>query len=259
MPTDGKREKNTQKAKSKKHIVRAATTHDPDNINSGIEETPEIQEIEEMLLRKLKKAVHQQEIESRMWDIASFYSKTGRQEIALKYVNQLVERMDDPGKAAGCYLAMGQLMEQIHDYKSAIEFYEQALMLEPDTKQVAYLVNNNIGYCLNYVGRYQEAEPYCRKAIAINPERHNAYKNLGISLEAQGHINEAAQCYIKAVQVNAHDPRALDHLENLIDNNRGIVSEIHDIKEHLEDCRKAVKAAHDLKMKISEDDAKCSA
>ena len=174
-------------------------------------------------------------------------------------MNQLGERMDDPCRAAECYLAMGQLMEQIHDYKSAIEFYEQAILLEPNTKQVAYLINNNMGYCLNYAGRYQEAEAYCRKAIAINPERHNAYKNLGISLEAQGHINEAAQCYIKAVQVNAHDPRALMHLENLIDNNRGIVSEIHDIKEHLEDCRKAVKAAHDLKMKISEDDAKCSA
>jgi tetratricopeptide (TPR) repeat protein len=194
-----------------------------------------------------------------MWELASFYSRTGRQEIAFDYVNQLVERMDDPGKAAECYLAMGQLMEQIHDYKSAIEFYEQAILLEPNTKQVAYLINNNMGYCLNYAGRYQEAEPYCRKAIAINPERHNAYKNLGISLEAQGHINEAAQSYIRAVQVNAHDPRALMHLENLIDNNRGIVSEIHDIQEHLEDCRKAVKASHDLKMKISEDDAKCSA
>ena len=188
MPTDGKREKNTLKAKSKKQIVQTATTHDPDNDNSGIEDTPEIQEIEEMLLQKLKEAVHQQEIESSMWDIASFYSKTGRQEIAFKYVNQLVERMDDPDKAAGCYLAMGQLMEQIHDYTSAIEFYEQALMLEPDTKQVAYLVNNNMGYCLNYAGRYQEAEPYCRKAIAINPERHNAYKNRGISLEGKGHI-----------------------------------------------------------------------
>jgi uncharacterized protein (DUF3084 family) len=48
------------------------------------------------------------------------------------------------------------------------------------------------------------------------------------------------------------------HLENLIDNNRGIVSEIHDIKDQLEDCRRAVKAAHDLKTKISEDENKCS-
>ena len=194
-----------------------------------------------------------------MWELASFYSKTGRQEIAFKYVNQLVERMDDPGKAAGCYLAMGQLMEQIHDYKSAIEFYEQAIVLEPNTKQVAYLVNNNMGYCLNYVGRFQEAEAYCRKAIAINPERHNAYKNLGISLEGQGHIAEAAQCYIIAVHANAHDPRALRHLEDLIENNRGILTEINDMKDHLEGCRKAVKAAHDLKMKISEDENKCSA
>ena len=164
---------------------------------------PEIQEVEELLLQQLSKATRQQEIENSMWELVSFYSRTGRQEIAFNYVNQLVERMDDPGKAAECYLAMGQLMEQIHDYKSAIEFYEQAILLEPNTKQVAYLINNNMGYCLNYAGRYQEAEAYCRKAIAINPERHNAYKNLGISLEGQGHIGEAAQCYIIAVQANA--------------------------------------------------------
>jgi tetratricopeptide (TPR) repeat protein len=131
--------------------------------------------------------------------------------------------------------------------------------LEPNTKQVAYLINNNMGYCLNFAGRYQEAEPYCRKAIAINPERHNAYKNLGISLEGQGRIAEAAQCYIIAVHANAYDPRALRHLEDLIENNRGILTEINDMKDHLEGCRKAVKAAHDLKMKISEDENKCSA
>ena len=227
--------------------------------SSGIEEVPEIREVEEMLLLQLSKAKSQKEIESSMWKLISFYSRTGCQEIAFSYVNQLVERMDDPGKAAECYLAMGQLMEQIHDYKAAIEFYEQAILLEPNTKPVAYLINNNMGYCLNYVGRYQEAETYCKKAVAIDPERQNAYKNLGISLEGQGYINEAAQCYIRAIQANANDPRALSHLEDLIASNRGIVSAINDIHEQLEDCRQAVKAAHDLKMKISEDDAKCSA
>jgi tetratricopeptide (TPR) repeat protein len=194
-----------------------------------------------------------------MWELIRFYSRTGRQEIAFNYVNQLVERMDDPGKAAGCYLAMGQLMEQVRDYERAMEFYEQAIVLEPDTKQVAYLVNNNMGYCLNYVGRFQEAEPYCRRAISVDPERYNAYKNLGISLEGQGHIGAAAQCYIIAVHANDHDPRALRHLEDLIKNNRGVAAEINDINEQLEACRKAVKAAHDLKMKIAKDDTKCSA
>jgi len=217
-----------------------------------------IREVEEMLLLQLSKAKSQQEIESSMWKLISFYSRTRRQEIAFNYVNQLVERIDDPGKAAECYLAMGQLMEQIHDYNSAIEFYEQAILLEPNTKPVAYLINNNMGYCLNYAGQYQEAEGYCRKAIAIDPERHNAYKNLGISLAGQGRMGDAAKSYIRAVQANANDPRALDHLENLIENNREIVSAINDIHEQLEDCRQAVRAAYDRKKKFCEDKNKCS-
>jgi tetratricopeptide (TPR) repeat protein len=259
MPSDGKRKEDKLKTKSKKQIAQVTIPQNPDGKSSGIEGVPEIREVEERLLQQLKKAVHQHEIESSMWELASFYSRTGRQEIAFHYVNQLVERMDDPGKAAGCYLAMGQLLEQVGGYEQAIEFYEQAILLEPNTKPVAYLVNNNLGYCLNYVGRYQEAEAYCRKAIAIDPERHNAYKNRGISLEGQGQFSEAAQCYIRAIQANANDPRALNHLENLIENNREIVSEINDIREQIEDCREAIKAAYDRKKKRYEDKIKCSA
>ncbi len=214
--------------------------------DDGLARDEQLREVEERLLQQLHNAKSLFEIENSMWELACFYSRTGRQEIAFQYVNQLLERMDDPGRAAECYLAMGQIMEQVGDYERAIEFYEQALMLKPATRQVAYLVHNNLGYCLNYVGRYQEAEPYCRTAINIDPQRYNAYKNLGVSLEGQGRIGEAARCYIIAVHANAFDQRALRHLENLIENNKAIITEINDIKEQLENCRRAVKAAREF-------------
>lgn len=128
--------------------------------------------------------------------------------------------------------------------------------MEPVESTVAYLVNNNLGYCLNQFGQHQEVEQYCKKAITINPQRHNAYKNLGIALEGQSQFAEAAKCYIKAVQMNASDPRALQHLENLVQNQSNIRSEITDIMGLLEQCRKAVNTANDLKKKLYEDSNK---
>jgi len=51
------------------------------------------------------------------------------------------------------------------------------------------------------------------------------------------------------------------HLENLIENYPLIIATmgiVTNIQEQIEDCRKAVKAANDFKMKISEDENKCS-
>ena len=58
-----------------------------------------------------------------------------------------------------------------------------------------------------------EAEPRCRAAIRIDPQRYNAHKNLGLSLEGLGRYAEAAQAFVEAVRAEASDPRALKHLE----------------------------------------------
>ena len=79
-----------------------------------------------------------------------------------------------------------------------------------------YLLNNNLGYSLNRIGRHAEAEAYCRAAIAIHAGRYNAYKNLGLSLEGQGRLFEAARCFLKAAKAAPDDLRALGHFEDLL-------------------------------------------
>jgi tetratricopeptide (TPR) repeat protein len=122
-----------------------------------------VKEAEKILLEQLDASNNKQDIEQALWELACFYSKTGRQSIALQYVKQLADGTEDPNKAAACYMAMGQLMEQIHDYESAILFYTQAVLLEPTVTYTAYFINNNLGYSLNRVGKHDEAEKYCRK------------------------------------------------------------------------------------------------
>ena len=138
------------------------------------------------------------------------------------------------------YLILGQLMEQIQDYESALTFYSEAHAREAKDKTAWYLINNNLGYCLNQFERFAEAEPYCRSAIKINPDRFNAYKNLGVALEGQGRFGEAALYYHVAVRANAADPRALRHLERVVSEHPEISGEIPDIFERLRSSQEAV-------------------
>jgi tetratricopeptide (TPR) repeat protein len=199
------------------------------------------EEAEKLLVERLEK-LHS-EFEKTAWQLAELYNATGRQAEAIPYLNRLALSIDDPDRRAECYLRMGQLMEKIHDYDSASGFYRDALSLEPTNNQVWYLINNNLGYCLNCLGRHREAEAYCRAAIRIEPRKHIAYKNLGLSLEGQGRHVEAAKGYIAALRANPADARALKHLEALIAEHSEISLEIKDIFEQLDLCRSAVRQA----------------
>lgn len=178
-----------------------------------------------------------------LWDLAEFYSTTSEPMAAMKYVEKLSSLADNAEDKAHCYLSMGQIMERNDDNDNAIKFYKQAFALEPMRNNTWYLINNNLGYCLNQLGRYAEATSYCMAAIKINPERHNAYKNLGLAFEGKGEYPIAAKCFFKAVMVNAADPRSLAHLENLIEQHSELLTQLPELSAKLEECRKAVKAA----------------
>src|SRR5215831_12046221 len=98
-------------------------------------------------------------------------------------VRRFMESDHNPLDKAQYCLSSGQRMEQLGDFKAAINCYTAAFCLPPDTNDVWYFLHNNIAYCLSQCGHHDEAEVYCRQAIQINAERHNAFKNLGIALE----------------------------------------------------------------------------
>ena len=209
------------------------------------------EEAERLLLEKLKKTGN--EYLEALWSLAYFYSKTGQQKESRQYLDRLIANTDDPEKRAGAYLALGQLMEQMGNFEDAIVFYSQAFSLEPENTATWYLINNNLGYCLNITNRHAEAESYCRHAIQIDPSRQNAYKNLGISLAGQGDYPQAARNYIKATRANAADSRALDLLEQLYFEHPEMKIEIPDIEEEIQKCRQAVMAVLEYRQKKSQE------
>jgi len=207
------------------------------------------EEAERLLLEKLKKC--EGEFQAALWDLAYFYSRTDRQQTAQEYLERYIANTDDPEKRASAFLGLGQLMEQTENYEAAISFYRQAFSLEPENTPTWYLINNNLGYCLNQFGRFTEAQGFCQSAIKIDPERHNAYKNLGISLAGQGQFAEAARNYVKALRANAADPRALKLLEQLYEQHPEIAGEIPDIRAQIQKCQQAVSAISDYRKKMN--------
>jgi tetratricopeptide (TPR) repeat protein len=87
---------------------------------------------------------------------------------------------------AECYLDLGRLSEQDDNYEDAVRYYSLAFTMPAGSDRTWYFLNSNLGYSLNRLERYAEAETSCRRAIAINPFQYNAHKNLGLSLRGHG-------------------------------------------------------------------------
>jgi tetratricopeptide (TPR) repeat protein len=196
------------------------------------------EETEKLLLKRAAEA--EDDPVPSLWALAQFYKSTGRHEKALDHLHKLLVCLPDPEAKAQCVLALGQTMEGAGDYKAAVLYYKAALALEPAETLTWYFIHNNLGFSLNVLGKFQEGERYCRKALEINPDRPNAHKNLGLALQGQGRHHEAARSFVAATKVNASDPRAFGLLIQLLKAHPELEPEF---AAEAECCRQAVNVA----------------
>lgn len=153
---------------------------------------------------------------------------------ALAYLEKETLITDDPQVLAKIHLTAGTVFERMGDHDSAVQRYKAGLGLSKGDDHTWYFLHNNLGYCLNILGLFEEAEKYCRAAIEIDARRYNAFKNLGLSLVGLEKFPEAADCFIRAALMFPPDPRPIGHLEELLVNHREAVErEIPDISERL--------------------------
>ncbi|MGE3308385.1 MAG: tetratricopeptide repeat protein [Limisphaerales bacterium] len=192
-------------------------------------------EYERMLLLNLANA--KEHPFQAMWELAHFYKNQGRVDEAMNQFRALLDRTPDLEAKSRIILGLGQTSEKARDFEMAVGFYQHALAMEPTDPFTDYFIQNNLGYSLLQLSRFDEAEEHCRQAIRIDPSRPNGFKNLGLSLQGQGRLTEAAESYIKATQANASDDRSLRHLEALLDAYPEFREEF---ASQLEACREAV-------------------
>lgn len=173
-------------------------------------------------------------------DIVKHYDEKQEYEKVLSALNVMLKINDDPDECSRLYLMGGGVCESMEKYDDASRWYKEGILREPDDRFVEYFLHNNLGFCMNKCGHYAQAEVQCRKAIDIDPERYNAYKNLGLALENQSDFKTAANMYITAVQKCPEDARACGHLEAMIHKHRELLDEMPELVDLVLECQELV-------------------
>ena len=195
-----------------------------------------ISEAEALLVDFVRKC--EQVLEGAVNELVNFYTRNGQPQLAVEPLENLIRSINNPERKAAAFLRMGALMERLKDFSAAASAYSQALALEPENPELWYWTHNNLGFCLNQLGRHAEAEHFCRSAIEKDPSRHNAHKNLGVALAGQGQYLEAAGTFIKATHLNPRDPRALQHLNQLVVDHPVVLQDDPAMAAEVEECRR---------------------
>ena len=175
-----------------------------------------------------------------LWALGVFYSQAGHYDQATACIQRVIELIEDPKQQAACFLALGQVEEKKGDFRAAAIRYQSGIALEPRDRSIAYLLRNNLGFCLNEMREHEAAVPHLEQALKIDPARPNAYKNLALSHQGTGNLRRAAELFIAATRSNAADSRSLHHLESLIEANPDLLVDVPSLQQDLEGCRAAV-------------------
>ena len=193
-----------------------------------------IEDTERVLMRILEVRTDEMDIAGALWGLAQDCLVQACHEAGVSYIRTAMQFSRDGAETAKRCLFLGLLMEQRDNYEAAAAAYAQALHLAPSRDDTWYAIYSNLGHALARCGRYLEAEPYCRAAVDIDPRRHNAVRHLGLALQGQGRLGEAAKAFLAAVTLCPEDLRAYVHLQDLLYRHEGIAADIPGIAGQVE-------------------------
>jgi tetratricopeptide (TPR) repeat protein len=176
---------------------------------------PQAQDTEKMLLQRLENTANEEEYFRWMLFTVGYYRGVQKPEAAKDLLRRFVGVTSKPDYQVQCQLALGQIATDEQNMDTAISHFGAALNLQPESKKIEYILHNNLGYCFNMVGRYDEGERHCRMALDLNWTRPSAYRNLGVSFHGQGQLASAAWALLEAVKMDGSDDRARMLLKKL--------------------------------------------
>jgi tetratricopeptide (TPR) repeat protein len=74
---------------------------------------------------------------------------------------------------------------------------------------------NNLGVALANQGRYAEAIPHYRRAVAVDPDESVSWANLGVALQAEGRLDEAMDANRTALALDPVDAVAWNNIGSI--------------------------------------------
>ena len=174
------------------------------------------------------------------YELCSLYSSAGTYDQIDALLNEIFQNVENGQRRADILFSFGGDMEKRGDYVTAVHFYRASRTAEPDNPIIRYFVNNNLGFSLNQLGRFDEAIPVLEEAVNISPYQSNAFKNLGVAFQGLGKYERAVECFHAATKANAADARSLRYLEDLVKEHPELYKTIPTLESILDGCRSAV-------------------
>jgi Flp pilus assembly protein TadD len=174
------------------------------------------QETERLLIERLQNSKTDEDYFRWLLFVVAFYRGVEKSEPARALLQLFLESTKNLEYKAHCHLALGQIATDEQKLETALNHFHTALRFDPQKQKVAYVLHNNMSYCLNQLARFKEAEQQCRAAIEIDARRASAYRNLGISLEGQSKMVGAVWALVESIKMDSADDRAREILKRIM-------------------------------------------
>ena len=181
------------------------------------------EDTEKLLLERLRNSTTEDDHFRWLLFVVGYYRGMQRIDAAKGLLQGFLTESDKSEYKVHCHLALGQIATDEQEFEPAVNHFNAALAFKPASQKVQYVLFNNVGYCLNMLGRYPEGERQCRLALELDARRPSAYRNLGVSLQGQGNAIGAAWVLVEASKADPSDNRARAILEKLISLNPTLI------------------------------------
>jgi len=133
-------------------------------------------------------------------------------QMADKQAEPLLAKLKTNPKDAGLLNQIGTLYRATHQFKTAIDYYQKSLDIDPSNVGA----RTDLASCLYYMGDADGALAQLEKSLSYDPKHVGTLVNIGIiRWKGKNDVNGAVAIWQKALKLNP-DPQSKQALEHMI-------------------------------------------
>jgi predicted O-linked N-acetylglucosamine transferase (SPINDLY family) len=134
-------------------------------------------------------------------NLANIFEKQGKLEASVEYYQQALKLQPD---SAEVHYNLGNVFKLQGKLDAAIKSYQEALNIQPKIAQA----HNNLGNALHQQGKLDAAVESYEQALKLKPNYAQAHYNLGNALHQQGKLDAAVESYEQALKLKPNYAQA---------------------------------------------------